>query len=130
MLQSISVTIIAASVVVVAIVLIPLILQVRRTAREAEKLLETARMEIVPLSHDLTVIAKEISGIVQSVHRQVEKVEEGIATVQDAAGRFRDFEEAALTIVETPLVKLATLVSAASRGLGAFLRFFRGPAAE
>lgn len=130
MLQTISVTIIAASIVVVAIVLIPLILQIRRTAREAEKLMETARMEIVPLGHDLTVISKEISGIVQSIHRQVEKVEEGIATVQDAAGRFRDFEEAALTIVEAPLVRLATLVNAATRGIGAFVRFLRSPAAE
>ena len=130
MLQTISVTIIAASIVVVAIVLIPVILQIRRTAREAEKLIETVRMEIVPLGHDLTVISKEISGILQSVHRQVEKVEEGIATVQDAAERLRDFEEAALTIVEGPLVRLATLVSAASRGIGAFVRFLRSPAAE
>ncbi len=125
MLQTISVTVIAASIVIVAIVLIPVILQIRRTAREAEKLMETARMEIVPLGHDLAVISKEVSGILQSVHRQVEKVEEGIATVRDAAERLRDFEEAALTIVEAPLVKFATLVSAASRGLEAFLRFFR-----
>ena len=130
MLQTISVTVIAASIVVVAIVLIPLILQIRRTAREAEKLLETARTHIVPLSHDLTVISKEVSSIVQSIHRQVDTLEEGIASVRDAAERLRDFEESALTIVEAPLVKLATLVSAASRGVGAFLRFFRSPAAE
>lgn len=130
MVQTISVTVIAASIVVVAIVLIPLILQIRRTAREAEKLLETARTHIVPLSHDLTVISKEVSSIVQSIHRQVDTVEEGIAAVRDAAERLRDFEESALAIVEVPLVKLATLVSAASRGIGAFLRFFRSPAAE
>jgi uncharacterized protein YoxC len=130
MVQTISITVIAASIVVVAIVLIPLILQIRRTAREAEKLLETARTHIVPLSHDLTVISKEVSSIVQSIHRQVDTLEEGIASVRDAAERLRDFEESALTIVEAPLVKLATLVSAASRGVGAFLRFFRSPAAE
>lgn len=125
MLQTISITVIAASIVVVAIVLIPLILQIRRTAREAEKFLEMARMQIVPLSHDLTVISKEVSGIVQSIHRQVEKVEEGIATVQDAARRLREFEEAIFTIVGEPLLKLAALVSAISRGIMAFLRFFR-----
>jgi uncharacterized protein YoxC len=130
MVQTISVTVIAASIVVVAIVLIPLIFQIRRTAREAEKFLETARTHIVPLSHDLTVISKEVSGIVQSIHRQVDRVEEGIAAVRDAAERLREFEEAVLTIVEGPLVKLATLVSAVSRGIGAFLRFFRSPAAE
>jgi len=130
MLQTISVTVIAASVVVVAIVLIPVILQIRRTAREAEKFLETARMQIVPLSHDLTVISKEVSDIVQSIHRQVDRVEEGIATVQDAARRLREFEETVVAIAEEPLLRLATLVSAVSRGIMAFLRFFRSPAAE
>jgi uncharacterized protein YoxC len=130
MLQTISVTVIAASVVVVAIVLIPVILQIRRTAREAEKFLEIARMQIVPLGHDLTVISKEVSSIVQSIHRQVDRVEEGIAAVQDAASRLREFEEAIFTIVGEPLLKLATLVSAVSRGVGAFLHFFRSPAAE
>jgi len=126
MLQTISVTVIAASIVVVAIVLIPVILQIRRTAREAEKFLETARMQVVPLSHDLTVISREVSGILQSVHRQVNRVEEGIATVQGAAERLRDFEEAVLTRVEEPLLELAALVRAVSRGIGAFLHFFRG----
>jgi uncharacterized protein YoxC len=125
MLQTISITVIAAAIVVVAIVLIPVILQIRRTAREAEKLLETARMQLVPLSHDLTVISREVSSILQSVHRQVDRVEEGIATVQGAAERLRDFEEAILIRVEEPLLELAALVRAVSRGIGAFLGFFR-----
>jgi uncharacterized protein YoxC len=125
MLLTISVTVIAASIVVVAIVLIPVILQIRRTAREAEKLLDTVRMQIVPLSHDLTILSKEVSGILQSIHRQVDRVEEGIATVRDAAERLREFEETVLTRVEEPLLELATLISAVSRGIGAFLRFFR-----
>jgi len=125
MLLTISVTVIAASIVVVAIVLVPVILQIRRTAREAEKLLDTVRMQIVPLSHDLTIISKEVSGILQSIHRQVDRVEEGIATVRDAAERLREFEETVLTRVEEPLLELATLIRAVSRGIGAFLRFFR-----
>ena len=125
MLQTISVTVIAASIVVVTIVLIPVILQIRRTAREAEKFLETARMQIVPLSHDLTVISKEVSGILQTIHRHVDSVEEGIATVQDGAERLRDFEEAVLNKVEGPLIELATLVRAVSRGIGAFARYLR-----
>ena len=125
MLLTISVTVIAASIVVVVIVLIPVILQIRRTALEAEKLLESARMQVVPLSHDVTVIAREVDGILQSVRRQVDRVEDGIATVQGGAERLRDFEEAILTRVEAPLLELATVVRAASRGIVAFLRFFR-----
>ena len=125
MLLTISVTVIAASIVVVAIILIPVILQIRRTAREAEKFLETARMQIVPVSHDLTVISRELSSILQSIHRQVDRVEEGIATVQDAVERLREFEEGVLTIAEEPLLKLTTLIRAASRGAGAFWRVLR-----
>ncbi len=125
MLQTISITVIAAAIVVVAIVLIPVTLQIRRTAREAEKLFETARMQLVPLSHDLTVISREVSSILQSVHRQVDRVEEGIATVQGAAERLRDFEESVLNRIGEPLLELAALVRAVSRGFAASLRFFR-----
>ena len=125
MLQTISITVIAAAIVVVAIVLIPVILQIRRAAREAEKLLEIARMQLVPLSHDLTIVSREVSDILQSVHRQVDRVEEGIATVQGAAERLRDIEEAVIRRVEEPLLELAALVRAVSRGIGAFLGFFR-----
>lgn len=125
MLQTISITVIAAAIVVVAIFLIPVILQIRKTAREAEKLLETARMQLVPLSHDVTVISREVSSILQIIHRQVDRVEEGIATVQGAAERLRDFEEAVLNRVGEPLLELAALVRAVSRGVAASLRFFR-----
>jgi uncharacterized protein YoxC len=125
MLQTISVTVIAASIVVFTIFLIPVLLQIRRTAREAEKTLETVRTQIVPVSHDLTVISLEIKGIVQSIHRQVEKVEDGISTVGDAAFRLREFEGKIERIVEGPLLELVALFTGLIRGVEAFLHFFR-----
>ncbi len=125
MLLTISVTVIAASIVVVAIAFIPVILQIRRTAHQAEKLLETVRMQVVPLGHDVTIISREVSDILQSVHRQVDRVEGGIAAVQDGAERLRDFEEVILTRIEEPLLELAAVIRAVSRGVAAFFRFFR-----
>jgi uncharacterized protein YoxC len=125
MLQTISVSVIAASIVIFTIFLIPVLLQIRRTAREAEKTLETVRTQIVPLSHDATVISLEIKGIVQSIHRQVEKVEDGISTVGDAALRLREFEGKIERILEVPLLELVALFSGLIRGIEAFLRFFR-----
>jgi uncharacterized protein YoxC len=122
MLQTISVTVIAASIVILIIFLIPVLLQIRRTAREAEKTLETARTQIVPLSHDLTVISLEIKGIVQSIHRQVEKVEDGISTVGDAALRLREFEGRLERIVEGPLLEIVALSRGVIRGVEVFLR--------
>lgn len=125
MLLTISVTVIAGIMVVAVIFQIPFILQLRRTAREVEKFLETARIHIAPLSHDLTVVSHEVSGILQSVHRHVDRVEESITTIRDSADRLREFEEDILRKIEVPLLEVATLISAASRGVEAFVRVLR-----
>jgi len=125
MILTISVTVIAAIMVVAVFFLIPILMQIRRTAREVEKTLETARMQIVPLSHDLTVISQEVNGILQSIHRQVDRVEEGITSVRDTAVRLQEFEKEIEEKIESPLLQFATLVSAVSRGVEAFIRIIR-----
>jgi uncharacterized protein YoxC len=125
MILTISVTVIAAIMVVAVLFLIPILMQIRRTAREVEKTLETARMQIVPLSHDLTVISQEVNGILQSIHRQVDRVEEGITSVRDTAVRLQEFEKEIEKKIESPLLQFAALVSAVSRGVEAFIRILR-----
>jgi uncharacterized protein YoxC len=126
MVLTISVTVIAVVMIIATPYLILTFLQIRRTARQVEKILETARMQIVPLSHDLTVISQEVRGVLQSIHRQVDGVEDSITTVRDAFVRLREFEEEILPEIEEPLLELATLVSAVSRAIGAFVRMLRG----
>lgn len=125
MLLTISVTVIAGVMVIAVLFFIPSLMQIRRTAREVEKILETARMQIVPLSHDLTVISQEVNGILQSIHRQVDRVEEGVINVRDTAVRLREFEREIEEKIESPLLELATLVSAVTRGVEAFVRMLR-----
>jgi len=125
MLLTISVTIIAASIVVFVIFLIPVLLQIRRTSHELEKLFDTARMQVTPLSHDLAAISLEIRGILESIRRQVDKVEDGISTVRDAALRLKALQEEIQYIVEVPLLELASLIRGVSRGVEAFLHIFR-----
>jgi uncharacterized protein YoxC len=125
MLLTISVTVIAAIMVVVLIALIPVLFQARRTAREGEKILETVRAQIVPLSHDLTIISHEVKGILRSIRRQVDTVEEGIDIVRGTAVRLREFEEEILSRIEGPLLELATLVRAVSRGIETFFDILR-----
>ena len=120
MLLTISVTVIAAIMVVAMLFLIPILMQMRRTAREVEKILETARMQVFPLSHDLIVISQEVKGILQSIHRQVDRVEESITTVRNTAIRLGEFEK-----IISPLLKFTTLAIAVSRGVEAFVRIFR-----
>jgi len=122
MLLTISVTVIAAVMVIVLIALIPVLLQVRRTAREAERILEMIRMQIVPLSHDVTILTQQFHGIMRSVHRQIGDVEEGVASLRDAAVRLREFEETTLRLVELPVRNLTALLHGVGKGVETFFR--------
>ena len=79
-------------------------------------------MQIVPVSHDLTIVSQEVNGIIQSIHRQVDKIEEGVTTVRDGAERLREFEEDMVQRIEKPLMEMATLLSAVTRGVDTFVR--------
>jgi uncharacterized protein YoxC len=117
--------IIAAALVIAVIFLIPTLIQIRRTSLEAEKFLETTRLQIIPLAHDLTVISQKVNGVLQSVQRQVDKAEDAFTTFRDTAVRLRDFEEEILSKVHQPLSEIATLLGAVGRGAGALARLFR-----
>jgi len=117
--------IIAATLVIAVILLIPALSQIRRTSLEAEKFFETIRLQIVPLAHDLTVIAQEVKRVLDSIHRQVGKAEEAVTTFRDTAVRLRDFEEEILHKIQEPLSEVATLLGAVGRAVGAFLRMIR-----
>ena len=117
--------IIAATLVLAVIFLIPTLTQIRRTSLEAEKFFETIRLQIVPMAHDLTVISQQVNGILQSLQRQVGKAEEAFTTFRDTALRLRDFEEDILHKIQEPLSEIATLLGAVGRGVGAFVRIFR-----
>lgn len=125
MLVTISITVIAASIVVFTIFLIPVLLQIRRTARELEKLIDTTRLQLVPLSHDLTTILSKVNGILKSIHRQVDKVEDGITSVRDAARNLHSFQMEIQRVIEEPLIELAALVRGVVHGLDVLLSSFR-----
>ena len=125
MVLTISLSVIAASLVVAVIILVLTLLQIRRAARAVEKVLETARMQFAPLSHDLTGISQGVNGILQSIHRQVDKAEESITAVRDTAVRLREFEEEVINRVEEPLLEIATLFGAVGRGVGTLIRMIR-----
>jgi uncharacterized protein YoxC len=125
MFVTICVAFIAAGMVVLLCFQIAVLLQIRRTASTLERFLETARSQVVPLSHDLTVISQDLGEILRSVHRQVDKVEESITSIRDAAVRLGGFGGKLLRRDEGPVLELMTLVIAVSQGLDSLLRIIR-----
>ena len=123
-LMAISVTVIAAIMVLALIFQIPVLLQVRRTAKEAEKLIDSVRVQVAPISRDIGLISQDVKSIVQSIHRQVDRVEDGIETVHDMAVRVKGFQIEVQRRIEKPLLQLAAVMGGMKRGVGAISSIF------
>jgi len=123
--MTISVAVIAAIMVVAVICIIPVFLQIRRTAQQVEKLAETARMQVAPLRRDVTVISQTANGIMESLHRQTDKLEESVATVRDGVERLRDFQDDVLHRVEQPIFTASAFFGAVNQGVSTFFRMLR-----
>ena len=121
-LMAISVTVIAAIMVLALIFLIPVLLQVRRTVGEAEKLIDSVRVQVAPISRDVGLISRDIKSIVQSIHRQVDRVEDGIETVHDMAVQVKEFQLEVKRRIEGPLLQLAVVLGGVKRGIEAVSR--------
>ena len=119
-----SVTVIAAIMVLALIFLIPVLLQVRRTAHEAEKLIDSVRLQVTPVSRDVGLISRDVKSIVQSIHRQVDQVEDGIEMVHDMAVRVKEFQIEVQRRIEEPLLQLAAVMGGIKRGIEAMARIF------
>ena len=124
-LLTISVTVIAAILVLVLIFFIPVLLQVRRTAHEAEKLIDSIRLQVVPVSRDIAAISREVKSVIQSIRQQVDRVEDGIETVHDMAARVKEFQLEVKRRIEEPLLQLAAVLGGVKRGVEAISSIFR-----
>lgn len=123
-LAAVSIAVIAAIMVLVLIFLIPVLFQVRRTAKEAEKLIDSVRIQVAPVSRDIGLISRDVKSIVQSVHRQVDRVEDGVETVYDMAVRVKEFQIEVQRRIEEPLLQLAAVLGGMKKGIEAFARVF------
>ena len=125
MILEISVAVIAFFVVVFVIGLLIALVQIRRTAREAEKLMDTTRQQIVPISHDLTIIVNDVKRIIQSVQMQMGMVEQGVGDIKATVARITEFEKVLQEKLQQPIIEFATLISAISKAMRAFIEIWR-----
>jgi uncharacterized protein YoxC len=121
----ISVAIIALFIVVFVIGLLFVLVQVKRVAKEAEKLMETSRFHIAPLSHDLTIIINDVKRIINSIQNQIGMVEDGVGDIKDTVTRITQFEKELQEKLQQPVIEFATLLSAVSKALRAFLEVWK-----
>ena len=121
-LKEVSIVVMAVIMILVLIFLIPVLFQIRRIAREGEKLIESVRAHVGPISRDIGLISRDTKSIVQSIHRQVDRVEDGIETVHDMAVRMTEFQRQVQRKVEVPLLQLAAVFGSVKNGVEAMAR--------
>lgn len=124
MLVEISIVIIAAFIVVFVIGMLILLFQIRKTAREAEKFIETARQHIAPLSHDMAIIVNDSKKIVSSTKEQVEKIEQGVEAIRDTAFNLKSFEMEIQDRIQQPVVETASYIAAFLKVLYSVVKIF------
>jgi uncharacterized protein YoxC len=124
MLLTISVTVIAASILVVVFFLIPVLLQFHRTLCEMKKLIETLNVQIEPLSRNLNDILRQTKDILQTIGQHVDRMEEGVMALRNIAVRLQEFQKELQDRV-FPLFKMVSLVGIGGKGLLSVLKFFR-----
>jgi hypothetical protein len=123
-LLTFSVAVIAALLLVIPILLIPVLLQIRRSTREACKLIGTIRLQIAPVSRDIVLISQEVRTIIHSIHLQVDRVEDDIETVRHTAIRLRTLQLEVIRRIAKPLLQLAAVMGGMKRSMGAMARMF------
>jgi len=125
MILEISVAVIAFFVVVFVIGLLFALVQMRRTAKEAEKLMETTRQQIAPISHDLTIIVNDVKRIITSIQKQMSIVEDGVGDIKNTVTRITNFEKELQEKLQQPVIEFATLISAVSKAVRAFIEIWK-----
>jgi uncharacterized protein YoxC len=113
---STSVMLIAGLLLLNTIFLVVFLLKAFKAFSEAQKLLETARLQLTPLSHDVTRITTEVKGILTSVQRDVDKVGDSLDHVRDTTRNLKEFEYMIQERIQEPLLEITTLLSALVKG--------------
>ncbi|MCF8131462.1 MAG: DUF948 domain-containing protein [Deltaproteobacteria bacterium] len=89
---STSVALIAGLLLLITVFLVVFLVKACRAFSEAQKFIETARLQLTPLSHDVTRITTEVKGILSSVQRDLDKVGDSLDHVRETTRNLKEFE--------------------------------------
>ena len=113
---STSVAVIAGLFLLNTIFLVIFLFKAFKAFTEAQKFLETARMQLTPLSHDITRITTEAKGILATVRKDLDKVGDSLDHVRDTTQNIKEFEYMIQGRIQEPLLEITALLSAFAKG--------------
>lgn len=126
MVISISVAVIAALMFIITVFIVAAAVRAFKAFGEAQKLMETVRFQIAPITHDLTQILSHVRTITRAAESQIEKINESVTAVRDTARNIKDFEALIQERIERPLLDITAVFSALLKGGKVFWNKIRG----
>ena len=121
---SISLALIAGLILLNTVFFVPTLIKAMRAFSEARKLLELARLQLVPLSHDVSQIIGEARSIVRSVDKEMDKIGDSLTAVRDTTHNLKEFELMIQERIEQPLLDITAVLSALVKGGRVFWQHF------
>ena len=113
---STSVMLIAGLLLLNTIFLVVFLVKAFMAFSEARKLFEAARLQLVPISHNITRITTEVNGILTSVQKDMDKVGDSLDHIRNTTRNLKEFECMIQERIQEPLLEITTLLSALIKG--------------
>lgn len=125
MISSIDIFIVIAAVSLagIAVFLVPVLVQLRQTLKQADCLFDSLHKEITPLATSLTEAAKEIKELSASVNDKLDQTDALIDSLEKSG----DIILHTSKMLRESTAPIITEVGALSAGLKAFMYFFTRP---
>lgn len=116
MVISISVVVIAVLLLIITVFIVAAAVRAFKAFGEAQKLMETVRFQIAPITHDLTQILSHVRTIARAAESHIDKIGESVTAVRDTARNIKEFEALVQERIERPLLDITAVLSALLKG--------------
>ena len=113
---STSVALIAGLLLLNTIFLVAFLIKAFKAFSEARKFFEMAKLQLAPISHDVTKITTQVTGILASVQKQMNTVGDSLSHVRDTTRNLKEFEFMIQERIQNPLLEITALLSALVKG--------------
>jgi uncharacterized protein YoxC len=125
MLWQISVLIASLAFLLLVIFIVPTLIQIRRTARDAEITIKSVNQNLPGILTNIDEITTNITQATQSVHRNIDGLKEVINKLQLVADDIVQFEQTIRQEIEPPILNTLGTLSGIGKGLKTFMEVSR-----
>jgi uncharacterized protein YoxC len=125
MLWEISLLVIAIAILLLSLFAIPTIVQIRRTARDAEQTAKILNQNLPGILTNLDEITTNLTQTTQTIHEQVDNLKYVVDKVNLIAEDVVDFERNIRAEIEAPIMETVNTISAVIKATRAFLEVLR-----